>query len=193
MHVVRRKETREVLHVDQRTDSEPIDGNLIYEDFDDETMEVGWTDGNHIPFHFNIGADGRITEMSLARRVELCVEELGPAHKLRDGEIVAKTSEELVQDGVVTLEEMKSDYLNHLSELAFEERRKIIPDYKLQNAALGVYGAADAANYRETVQTFRSEFKRLQALVMSAESATELEAIEANFPTTVLAASEEAS
>jgi hypothetical protein len=62
----------------------------------------------------------------------------------------------------------------------------LIPDYKLQNAALGIYDKQTAAAYRATVNAFRAEVHRLEKEIESASTLGELRSIEPKFPETVL-------
>ena len=82
---------------------------------------------------------------------------------------------------VPTLDELKQQKINYFSQLAFDERAKILPEYKLINASLGVYDATETARIKGIVEAFRTEYYRLEALCKQAKSVEELEVIEANY------------
>ena len=80
-----------------------------------------------------------------------------------------------------TLDELKQQKIEYFSQLAFEDRAKVLPEYKLINASLGVYDATETARIKGIVEAFRTEFYRLEALCKQAKSVEELEGIEANY------------
>ena len=82
---------------------------------------------------------------------------------------------------VPTLDELKQQRIEYFSQLAFDERAKILPEYKLINASLGVYDATETARINGIVEAFRTEYYRLEALCKQAKSVEELELIEANY------------
>ena len=82
---------------------------------------------------------------------------------------------------VPTLDELKLQKIEYFSQLAFDERAKILPEYKLINASLGVYDATETARIKGIVEAFRTEYYRLEALCKQAKSVEELEAIEDNY------------
>jgi len=82
---------------------------------------------------------------------------------------------------VPTLDELKANKINYFSQLAFDERAKILPEYKLINASLGVYDATETTRITNIVTAFRTEYYRLEALCKQANTVEELELIEANY------------
>lgn len=108
--------------------------------------------------------------------------ELPPDQKVSGKRIVEKTPQELLKEKVFTLEQLKARMIERFSAQAFAHRRELVPDYRLQNAALGIYDEKTAADIRATVQAFRDEFHRLEAEVNKARSAKALEAIKPNYP-----------
>ena len=82
---------------------------------------------------------------------------------------------------VPTLDEVRANKISYFSQLAFDERAKILPEYKLINASLGVYDAIETERIKAIVEAFRTEFYRLEALCKQAKSIEELELIEANY------------
>jgi len=82
---------------------------------------------------------------------------------------------------VPTLEELKADKIRHFSQLAFDKRNEILPEYKLINASLGIYDATETQRITNIVTAFRTEYYRLEALCLQATTAEELEAIEEHY------------
>ena len=82
---------------------------------------------------------------------------------------------------VPTLDEVRANKINYFSQLAFDERAKILPEYKLINASLGVYDATETARIKGIVEAFRTEYYRLEALCKQAKSVEELELIQENY------------
>ena len=82
---------------------------------------------------------------------------------------------------VPTLDEVRANKISYFSQLAFDERAKILPEYKLINASLGVYDATETARIKGIVEAFRTEYYRLEALCKQANSIEELNNIEANY------------
>lgn len=71
--------------------------------------------------------------------------------------------------------------ISYFSQLAFDERAKVLPEYKLINASLGVYDATETERIKGIVEAFRTEYYRLEALCKQAKSVEELELIQANY------------
>lgn len=83
------------------------------------------------------------------------------------------------------LDYVKTVLTQYYSELSLNQRNNLIPDYKLQNAVLGVYDEKTLADYRSTIQRFRDEFYRVKEAIESAETLEELKAVKADFPTEI--------
>src|SRR5258706_6597193 len=158
MHIVLDRQTRKVIFLGHTPSASPRSAKEVYPAYDERSMEIGWTDRLNLPAYFTVDDAGRIRELSLREALKAGQFELGPEHKLEGGGIVPKTRAELVRDGVVNLDEMKKGAIDYYSALAFARRSELIPEYKLQNASLGVYEDSVAADYRETVKAFRNEF-----------------------------------
>lgn len=80
-----------------------------------------------------------------------------------------------------TIEEIKTSMINQYSNLSFIKRQELLPDYKLINGALGVYGEEKKQLYIEIVNAFRNEYYRLKNLVDQSETKEELDGITTNF------------
>lgn len=188
MHVIRDKHTSEVLYIDYSSSDSPQSGKLVYPLFDDQQMEIGWTELSFIPAWFDIDKTGVIQELDLDEAANRGLYQLEPGQKLVKGKIVDMDQTELVAEGLLKLDDMKQQMLEFYNALSFHKRNEIIPDYKLNNAALGVYDEKRIAEYKVTIQAFRDEAKRLAGSVNEATSVAELEAIKENFPTSIISA-----
>lgn len=92
------------------------------------------------------------------------------------------STRELLGEGLLTLEDVKKERIQYFSDLAFEKRRAIVPDYEMLNAALGIYDEQETAALKEIVRAFREEFYRLKNLIKNAATIEEIESIKDNFP-----------
>ncbi|PTQ91920.1 hypothetical protein C8R30_12724 [Nitrosomonas nitrosa] len=93
----------------------------------------------------------------------------------------------------ITEESNKLDYIkpaliDYFSNLSFQIRGQLVPEYKLQNAVLGVYDEKTLASYRATIQRFRDEFYRIKEAIESAKTLEELKSVKADFPTEIIPA-----
>lgn len=186
MHVVRNIETREVLHIDYTDSEKALPPEQVYEEFDSSKMELGWTDKQYIPGYFSIDESGLIIELAIGEAVEQGLYKLEPEQRLKNGEITEMTKEELVNEGLSTIDKLKEEMIEYFSQLSFGKRRELIPDYKLENAAIGVYDKQRLSEYKATIQAFRDEFHRLAALIKKAKSAKYLEKITPNYPESII-------
>lgn len=82
----------------------------------------------------------------------------------------------------VELDAAKEVKIALFQEESFQKRQALIPDYKLQNASLGVYGETKKQEFINLVNKFRDEFYRLRGLVGQAKNIAEINAIKSNFP-----------
>ena len=186
MHVILEKATQKILYIDYRSSQKPLPPEQIYSAFDPMTMEVGWTDKSYIPGYFRIDADGIVQELTIAEAVETGQYKLSEGQKLVDGQIVDKGPKELIDKGLLTLDHFKERLINYFSALSFQKRQELIPDYKLNNAALGVYDDETTARYMATVKAFREEFYRLKSAIEKAQNYQELSAVTPQFPDAIL-------
>lgn len=81
----------------------------------------------------------------------------------------------------VLLDQAKDIKIGYFSNLSFQLRQELIPDYKLINASLGVYSEQERDSIVAIVGSFRNEFYRLKGLVLQAENIAEVEAITDQF------------
>jgi len=79
------------------------------------------------------------------------------------------------------LSELKAQQKRLYSDMAFEIRSELVPDYKLINAGLGIYSEADVIKFRNYITAFRTEFYRLSVLIDGATTKEELDLINDNY------------
>lgn len=79
---------------------------------------------------------------------------------------------------VPSLEEVRENKIQWFSQLAFNKREAIIPQYRIDNAIYGIYGEEEIVRIRRIIQDFRLEFYRLKGLCESATTINELNSIE---------------
>ena len=123
--------------------------------------------------------------------VNISAEELAPggecAYKYSGGDLVALTADEKACHP-----KNKEKLLASLSRQSFEERRAILPDYKITNALQGVddYPAAVVTSYKNTSNAFRNEYYRIKVLIDAAttEEGINLALLGVDFPTELLPA-----
>jgi hypothetical protein len=170
MFVIRDKKSKAILNMWQSMPGERRKPEELLPDFDAKTMEFGHTDTPSVPAHFDI--------------VNGVIKPLEPP---------APEPEATPAAPAPTLAQVKESTVAELSRLAFELRKKLIPEHELQNAALGVYDEKRTQAIRDTVKAFRDEYKRLEAVVKKAKSIKEVQAVKPDFPTQVVAAASSAS
>ena len=127
------------------------------------------------------GDDERIEQKTFSERVAEGLVKLEPNQKLEGEKIVEKTSKEMLKEGLITLDEYKHDRIEHYSRMAFEKRTAILPDYKLNNVALGIYDEKTTENYKTTVIKFRDEFYRIKDLIEQAKTVKKIDEVKERF------------
>lgn len=169
MYVIRDTTTKAILEMVPSAPGETRRPEEIYPDFDPEKMEFGKSDEPGIPAWFTI-------ENGVVK----------PAERPDDPHEV--DTQPPAKPATPTLEETKASAIKYFSDLSFELRRALIPDYQLQNAALGVYDEQRTAAIRDTVKAFRDEFYRLKTAIEQARSLKALKGLTPSFPTQVVVA-----
>jgi hypothetical protein len=79
----------------------------------------------------------------------------------------------------------KNEAIEEISAMSFVMRNKIVPDYKLVNAALGIYSDSEKQSFFNVVSAFRNEFYRLKEMIESSSTIEEIDDIvknHVNFP-----------
>lgn len=164
MYVIREKKTKKVLHMQPSYPGEDLDPKAVYSAFDPAAMELGRSEEPGIPAWFDI-KNGKVVPL----------ESPEPETKASAGPARVTAPE-------VPLDEFKARVLAMYSEKSLELRRELVPDYQVQNAALGLYDEKQAKSIRETVKGFRDEFYRIKGIVEKAKSAKDLQSLRPAFP-----------
>lgn len=212
MYVVIDKKTRGIIHANPAPLSQSLDDKDIYYKFDPKKMDIGRTDGA-LPEHFEVNKKGEIVELSLAKKIKAGIIELTSEEKMEGDRIVEKTLSEKVADGLmelrpdqkldgdevktlsnremldegkIDLKEYKKKMIERFSRTAFERRIGLLPDYKLQNASLGIYDQQTMAKIKATIEAFRDEFHRIEGLIKKAKSAKAIDAIKEKYPKEII-------
>ena len=208
MYIVRDKKTKEIIYQNPAPFSQKLTDEEIYFKFDPKKMEIGKTEGD-LPEHYDITEDGEIVELGLEEKVKAGIIELEPHQKVENGEvaektlaekaaeglielepeqkvegdqIVAKTPAEMLEEGLISLDEVKQQKKAYFSALALQKRNEILPDYKIQNALMGIYDDGITAAYKKTIEAFRKEYHRLEGVIDETTSLDSLNKIKARFP-----------
>lgn len=211
MYAVREKKSKKIIHINPAPLKQALEGKDVYSKFDARKMEIGKSEGP-LPEHYDITADGEIVELGLEEKVKAGIIELEPHQKVENGEIVektlaekateglinlapdqkvegdqivAKTPAEMLEEGLISLDEIKLQKKENFSDLALQKRNEILPDYKIQNALMGIYDDEITAAYKKTIEAFRKEYHRLEGVIDEAASLDKLDKIKAKFPKTV--------
>lgn len=188
MHIIKDTDSGEIIYVDYTYTQSVSSGEDLYPQFDSNRMAVGWTEQSYLPAHFDIDKNGNIVEIDNDELLASGLLEIEPSQKLINGKIADKSQAELIEDGLIKLDDIKQGMLELYNAISFAKRNELIPDYKLNNAALGVYDDRRMADYKVTIQAFRDEAKRITGLINGATSVADLEAIEERFPTSIVSA-----
>ena len=167
MYVVRDKQTGEILHLEPSIPGERTrKAQDVFPDFDPKTMEFGRSDQPSIPAWFTIER-GKVKEAD------------PPPGEVPGTEDQAEAEAEMPE---MPLDQLKPLLLERFSQMSLELRAQLIPDYKLQNAALGVYDEERTAAIRDTMAAFRDEYHRLEEAVQKAGSLKDLARLRPRVP-----------
>jgi len=77
----------------------------------------------------------------------------------------------------MTLQEYKKAKIEEMSNLSFNLRQKVVPDYKVQNALLGLYDDSVMRKIRQLCYDFRVEYYRLDSSIKNAKTELEIDEI----------------
>lgn len=89
---------------------------------------------------------------------------------------------ELLEEGLISLDEIKLRKKEYFSALALQKRNEILPDFNIQNALMGIYDDEITATYKKTIEAFRKEYHRLEGMIDEAKSLDKLDKFKAKFP-----------
>lgn len=194
MYIVVDKKTKEVIHVNPAPLDQMLGDKDVYFKFDSSSMEVVRSGRSVLPERFEVRGGELVdlsasakgspasAEMSDAERVAEGSIKLARDEKLEGEKIVKKSIGEQIKEGLISVADVKKERIRQFSIMALQLRAAILPDYKLQNAALGIYDVAVVASIRATVEAFRNEFYRLERMVNEAKDLNGIDAIKDNFP-----------
>lgn len=104
MYIVRNKRTKKLIHANPAPLSQNLKGKEIYYKFNPKTMEIGKSDGK-LPKYFDINDNGEIVELHLIDMVDKGIIILKPYQKIENNAIVEKSVGELVEEGLLKLNE----------------------------------------------------------------------------------------
>jgi hypothetical protein len=105
-----------------------------------------------------------------------------PIYDSKENKVVEYSDIEFVKDPST----FKIKKIQELSEKSFSERQKILPDYKLLNAGIGIYTEEEIKSFNNTIQAFRDEFYRVKDLIENSTSKEEIDNIKILFPTSLI-------
>ena len=162
--------------------NEKFDGDKIVP----KTLTEQWEEGLiQIPPTQKIGkVNGveQIVEKTLLEQVEEKIIELAQNQKVVNNEIVILNDRQMFDEKRLDLEEYKRLKIEYFSRLAFEKRAEILPEYKIQNAALGVYNKQKTEEIKNTILSFKQEFKTIKGEVESAKTADDVDKVKDSYP-----------
>lgn len=91
---------------------------------------------------------------------------------------------DLIKDEIF-LSKKKEEAKSYYSQLSFLLRNELLPDYKILNAAIGIYPEATKIKYSQIVESFRNEYYRISTEIDNAKTIEELKNINENFQRTI--------
>jgi hypothetical protein len=150
-----------------------------------------------LPGEYILESDGEVLssesvleERPVVRTIEMIgylqFENQAIVHVMFDGELVARSPAELIEQKVLSFEELKSALITYFDRQSVQLRTRLIPDYKLSYALMGVYPAHEKTGIEATVAKFQSEYVIAERLIKSAKTLDELLAVRPQFPTELL-------
>lgn len=166
MYVVRDKKSKKVLHINPAPLSQALEPKEVYARFDPKKMEIGKTDGP-LPERFDIGDDGELvsTRPETAPAVERL--QAPETQKIVEDDtgarLVDKSTQELVDDGLMTLEDVRERKLQSLrgEVSAHFQQHKTPGGYRLDDLAR--QKASFSAPFRQLPDTDEQKKDLLEA------------------------------
>jgi hypothetical protein len=138
------------------------------------------------------GNEEQIVKKTIKEQIQEKIISLAELSKMiKTGAIQLSTNDimDMVQDGVIAIDDYKKIKINEFSDMSFFIRDSILPDYKIQNALIGIYDETFVADVNATVEAFRNEFFRLENAILNAATVQEIVAIQENYPRDMVKAS----
>lgn len=137
MYIVIHKETKEIVHKNPAPLKQELSDKEVYFRFDHEIHEI--TKGDRLPEHWK-DVNGVITELTFAEKVEQNIIGVEPTQKIEDGEIVDKTEQEKVDEGLLDIQIIKENkkilIKNQLKEEMLENMFRDSTEYIKYSAAI---------------------------------------------------------
>jgi hypothetical protein len=159
MYLIIDKKSHAILHMSNALPGEDKKPEELLPGFDAKTMVFGRAAQPYIPARFEI-KDGVVIDLDAPP----------PA---------AKAAAE-------TLTQARARKKQEITGMALAGRARLVPDWQMLNAGLGLYDDARVASIKATVNAFRDEVARLEAAIAAARSAKELAALVPAFPTALV-------
>lgn len=163
MYVIIDRKSKAILHMSNSFPDEEKKPEDLYPPFDAATMEFGRSPAQFVPGSFFI-EDGIIKDAAAT------------------AEVPPTARAAAVPPHAETLVEARQRKLREFSEESLTSRRRLVPDYEMLNAGLGIYDGTRLRAIRDTVEAFRAEYHRLEKMVDIAHSIEALDAIRPQFP-----------
>ena len=142
MYVIRDKTSFEAIIYHYVEYDSQITATDFYDDFDPETMEMAWTQGEteSFPSYFNIDQDHKAIALTLEEAVTEGYLQLQSEEKIVDDKIVLKSNQELVDEDLLTLNDPfeyvdQKDEIQRYTVAEFVEK-DLIKTQALANACL---------------------------------------------------------
>ena len=104
MFIIRNKTTKDILFESPLV-TPPQRPEVLYPEYDKSTMEWGWSERSKLAQHYKITTDNKIQRLSVEELVEQDLLVLTDREKIEDGLLVAKTHQELFDQGLLSQEE----------------------------------------------------------------------------------------
>ena len=167
MYLIVDKAKKTILHMSNAYPGEDKKPDDLLPGFDAATMDFGRAPGPFIPVRFAI-EDGVVKDLD------------APPPAVAAVDLGANAVHE-------TVDQARARKLHEFTAQSLWLRAKLIPDYQLLNAGLGLYDEARVQSLRATVQAFRDEVHRLEKAAAKAKTVKALDALQAAFPNALIA------
>ncbi|MEQ9367282.1 MAG: hypothetical protein RIF32_23830 [Leptospirales bacterium] len=136
MYIVRDKTTKAIIHKNPAPLHQNLGPTEVYHAFDPATMEIGKIEGA-LPGHWKIETDGTIRDLSQAEKIAEGILVAGPDEKIVGGEIVKRTRQGNLEDGLLSYARLREEEVLRLRGDVENHFRaaKTVNGYRLDNLA----------------------------------------------------------
>lgn len=146
------------------------------------------------PGTYHLETDGEILkvesilfEQALQRRVDIIhVHADGQIQYAINGIPSNKKIEESLEEGKLTLDDLKTGMVSYYEQETIRRRKTILPDEQLFRAFLGTYDGVSALTVRKTFAKFNSELQKTKKALEKAKNLTAIRKAKPQFPTKLL-------